>query len=107
MNSWCRALVVLASTACGSPPAAVPAPAARATAHSAAPKAPAATVATPSKASCDDAKIDAGESCDDGNSRGGDGCSGGCRREPLRFLSWDYALLGDGVVVSRKSGDAV
>lgn len=56
---------------------------------------------------CGNAKVDEGESCDDGNTQGGDGCSDGCRREPARFVPWDYVLLADGSVVSRKTGEAV
>lgn len=56
---------------------------------------------------CGNAKVEEGESCDDGNTKGGDGCADSCRREPARFLSWDYVLLADGSVVSRKTGQAL
>ena len=69
--------------------------------------APSVVVPAPTHPVCGNGKVEEGETCDDGNTVGGDGCANRCRREPARFLSWNYVLLTDGSVVSRKTGRAL
>ena len=112
MERSSQILLLLASTGCQTLPwVMLPAQRAQesrpASASSAALPSPSPAASNPGQTVCGDAKVEAGESCDDGNTKGGDGCADNCRREPARFLSWDYVLLADGSVVSRKTGQAL
>lgn len=112
MKTRCQVLLLLASTACQTPPSTSRRPEQGSRkpavlAASAARGAPSVAVPTPARTLCGNAKVEEGERCDDGNTNGGDGCSGHCRREPVRFFSWNYVALADGSVVSRQTGEAL
>jgi cysteine-rich repeat protein len=106
MTRWCQPWL-LAAAACGgpSPPLALAPQEPQVSAHAAISASP--VVPAPAPTSCGDAKIQAGETCDDGNTVSGDGCAATCRREPLRFLGWDYVLLSDFSIVSTMTREAL
>lgn len=107
MTKWYQ-ILLLSGAACGPPPS-VSGPSVHEKQTPSAPVAsvPSVVVPTASTTRCGDAKVQAAETCDDGNTLSGDGCSAACRREPLRFLGWDYVLLSDRSIVSTKTAEAL
>jgi len=104
-RGW-RVVLALASIGCSAPPASIRH--STTTPPAASPPPTPSVVAPPTPhARCGNGKVEEAETCDDGNTLAGDGCASDCRREPVRFYGWDYALVADGSLVSRKTGQAL